>query len=127
MRTRLRPGRSALWKVFGSLRRGGLRDRRHRSYWASCAARPERRPRCWHRRSGKRFCWRRDGRSRSAGRRSRKALDLFTNETTREEFRKLYPVIVDIVTFPEFIESEFSRGEVSKGKKLGKLRAAKAL
>lgn len=56
-----------------------------------------------------------------------KALDLFTNESTRDEFRKLYPVIADIVTFPEFIESEFSRGDVSKGKKLGKLRAAKTL
>jgi hypothetical protein len=56
-----------------------------------------------------------------------KALDLFTNETTREEFRKLYDVVGDIITLPEFIQSEFSRGDSVKGRKFGKARAVKTL
>jgi len=56
-----------------------------------------------------------------------KALDLFTNESTRDEFRKLYDVVGDIITLPEFIQSEFSRGDSVKGRKFGKLRAVKAL
>ncbi len=58
---------------------------------------------------------------RSKGR----ALDLFTNNEA--EFRRLYPVAVDIITFPEFIESEFSRGDSVKGKRFGGLRAVKTL
>ena len=56
-----------------------------------------------------------------------KALDLFTNETTREEFRKLYDVVGDIITLPEFVQSEFSRGDSVKGRKFGKVRAVKTL
>jgi hypothetical protein len=56
-----------------------------------------------------------------------KALDLFTNEDSRDEFRKLYSVIGDIITLPEFIQSEFSRGEAIKGKRFGGLRAVKTL
>ncbi len=56
-----------------------------------------------------------------------KALDLFTNETSRDEFRKLYDVIGDIITLPEFVQSEFSRGESVKGRKFGKVRAVKTL
>ncbi len=56
-----------------------------------------------------------------------KALDLFTNETSRDEFRKLYDVVGDIITLPEFIQSEFSRGESVKGRKFGKVRAVKTL
>jgi NTP pyrophosphatase (non-canonical NTP hydrolase) len=56
-----------------------------------------------------------------------KALDLFTNETTREEFRKLYDVVADIITLPEFIQSEFSRGDSIKNRKFGKVRAVKTL
>ena len=56
-----------------------------------------------------------------------KALDLFTNEATRDEFRKLYGVVNDVVTLPEFIQSEFSRGESLKGRKFGKMKAVKTL
>ena len=38
----------------------------------------------------------------------------------------MYDVIVDIVTLPEFIQSEFSHAE-SKGRKFGALRAVKKL
>jgi len=56
-----------------------------------------------------------------------KALDLYATEGTRVEFRKLYPIVCDIVTLPEFIESEFSVGDAVKNKKFGKLRAVKSL
>lgn len=56
-----------------------------------------------------------------------KALDLFTNETTRTEFHKLYDVAVDVITLPEFIQSEFSKGDAVKGRKFGKMRAVKSL
>jgi hypothetical protein len=55
-----------------------------------------------------------------------KALDLYTNEATHDEFRKLYDVAGDIVMLPEFIQSEFSR-DTGKGRKFGKLRAVKTL
>jgi hypothetical protein len=50
-----------------------------------------------------------------------KALDMFTTEG--DEFRKLYDVVVDLLTLPEFIQSEFSRGDSVKGGRFGKLRA----
>jgi len=56
-----------------------------------------------------------------------KALDLYTSDATRPEFRKLYGVIADVVTFPEFIQSHFSQGDVLKGKRFGGLRAVKTL
>jgi hypothetical protein len=56
-----------------------------------------------------------------------KALDLYTNDATRPEFRKLYGVIRDVVTLPEFIQSQFSQGDVLKGKRFGGLRAVKTL
>lgn len=56
-----------------------------------------------------------------------KALDLYTNETTHEEFLKLYDVAADAFTLPEFIQSEFSKGDAVKGRKFGKLRAVKPL
>ena len=56
-----------------------------------------------------------------------KALDLFTNDTTRPEFEKLYGVARDIITLPEYIQSEFSRGGAIKGKRFGGLRAVKNL
>ncbi len=46
-----------------------------------------------------------------------KALDLYTNDTSREEFRKLYDVAADVVTLPEFIQSEFSKGDAVKGRR----------
>jgi hypothetical protein len=56
-----------------------------------------------------------------------KALDLYTNDTTHDDFRKLYDVAADVITLPEFIQSEFSKGEAVKGRKFGKIRAVKTL
>jgi AIPR protein len=56
-----------------------------------------------------------------------KALDLYTNDATHDEFRKLYDVAADVVTLPEFIQSEFSKGDAIKGRKPGKVRAVKML
>jgi len=55
-----------------------------------------------------------------------KALDLFTNETTRDEFRKLYDVVGDIITLPEYVQSQFSQGDAVKGRRFGKLKAEDA-
>ncbi|MGC9948981.1 MAG: AIPR family protein [Bryobacteraceae bacterium] len=54
-----------------------------------------------------------------------KALDMFTTEGN--EFRKLYDVVVDVIALPEFIQSEFSRGDSVKGRRFGKLRAVRTL
>jgi hypothetical protein len=56
-----------------------------------------------------------------------KAIDLYTSESTRPEFRKLYGVIRDVVTMPEFIQSQFSQDDLVKGKRFGGLRAVKTL
>ncbi len=56
-----------------------------------------------------------------------KALDLFTSDETREEFRKLYSVLTDVITLPEFLQAEFGEGEAIKGKRFGGLRAVKTL
>jgi hypothetical protein len=56
-----------------------------------------------------------------------KALDLYTNESTKNEFKKLFDVVRDVITFPEFIQSEFSQGASVKGKRFGGLRAVKTL
>ena len=56
-----------------------------------------------------------------------KALDLYTNEASREEFRKLYDVARDVVTLPEYVQSQFSLGDAVKGRKFGKMRAVKTL
>jgi AIPR protein len=56
-----------------------------------------------------------------------KALDLFTNDATRPEFEKLYGVIRDVITLPEFVQSQFSRGSATQGKRFGGLRAVKTL
>jgi hypothetical protein len=55
-----------------------------------------------------------------------KALDLYTNETSHGEFTKLYDVAADVITLPEFIQSEFSK-DTGKGRKFGKLRGVKTL
>ena len=44
----------------------------------------------------------------------------------REEFRRLYDVVRDVATLPEYIQSEFSRGEVVKGRKFGKMTGSQA-
>jgi hypothetical protein len=55
-----------------------------------------------------------------------KALDLYTNEASHGEFTKLYDVAADVITLPEFIQSEFSK-DTGKGRKFGKLRGVKTL
>jgi hypothetical protein len=55
-----------------------------------------------------------------------KALELFTADASSPEFERLYDVIVDLVTLPEFIQSEFSHAE-TKGRKFGNLRAVTKL
>jgi len=56
-----------------------------------------------------------------------KALELYTSEETRAEFRRLYGVIGDVVTFPEFIQSELSKGALVKRRSLAQLKAVKVL
>lgn len=46
-----------------------------------------------------------------------KALKMFTNEESRGEFKELYPVIADIITLPEYIESQLSAMIVFNKKK----------
>jgi hypothetical protein len=42
------------------------------------------------------------------------------------EFKNLYDVAADVVSLPEFIQSEFSK-DTGKGRKFGKLRGVKTL
>lgn len=56
-----------------------------------------------------------------------KALELYTSDATRAEFRKLYPVIKDVITFPEYIQSVLSEGEVVQRKSFSRLRVVKVL
>lgn len=51
-----------------------------------------------------------------------KALQLFINDEAGE-FKKLYPIIKDVVTFPEFIQSTLS--DYIEGRKLGKVKGVK--
>jgi hypothetical protein len=56
-----------------------------------------------------------------------KALRLFTDDETKREFEALYDIIADIITLPEYIQSEFSTGKLLKKRKLGKLRPVRTL
>ena len=56
-----------------------------------------------------------------------KALELYTSDTTRAEFRKLYDVVYDIVTFPEFIQAELSRGGHIQRRSVARLKSVKPL
>jgi hypothetical protein len=56
-----------------------------------------------------------------------KALGLYVNETSSMEFRRLYSVINDVVTLPEYIQHQLSQGGVIENKKLGKVRGVKVL
>jgi hypothetical protein len=56
-----------------------------------------------------------------------KALELFTNDATRPEFRKLYSVIKDVITLPEYIQSLLSEGDVVPRRSFSNLRAVKVL
>jgi hypothetical protein len=51
-----------------------------------------------------------------------KALQLFINDEVGE-FKKLYPIIKDVITFPEFIQSSLS--DNIEGRKLGKVKGVK--
>jgi hypothetical protein len=56
-----------------------------------------------------------------------KALELYTGEATRPEFRKLFPVIKDVITLPEYIQSVYSGGDVVPLRGFSNLRAVKKL
>jgi hypothetical protein len=55
-----------------------------------------------------------------------KALELYTADSSQREFFKLFNVIKDVITLPEFIESRFSDGQVDR-RSLGQLRAVRRL
>jgi hypothetical protein len=56
-----------------------------------------------------------------------KALGLYVNESSCVEFRRLYSVIKEVVTLPEYIQHELSQGGVTENKKLGNVRGVKVL
>jgi hypothetical protein len=56
-----------------------------------------------------------------------KALALYGNPESRREFTLLFDVISDIITLPEYIQSQFSTGELLQGRKLGKLEGVRKL
>jgi AIPR protein len=56
-----------------------------------------------------------------------KALGLYITEQSRTEFRRLYGLINEIVTLPEYIQSQLSQGEGIERMKLGKVRGVKTL
>jgi hypothetical protein len=56
-----------------------------------------------------------------------KALDLYTNDATRPEFQQLYGVIKDVITLPEYIQSQFSQGQWISAKSFGRLRCVKPI
>lgn len=55
-----------------------------------------------------------------------KALEMYMDTETRERLQKLYPLVIDLITLPEYLESEFSRGIVP-GRKLGNLKGVRKL
>lgn len=56
-----------------------------------------------------------------------KALGLYVNESSCVEFRRLYSVIKDVVTLPEYIQHQLSQGGVIENKKLGNVRRVRVL
>lgn len=56
-----------------------------------------------------------------------KALDLYANDTSCVEFRRLYSVITDVITLPEYIQHQLSQGGVIENKKLGKMRGVRTI
>ena len=56
-----------------------------------------------------------------------KALGLYVNEASSVEFRRLYSVINEVVTLPEYIQHQLSQGGVIENKKLGRVRGVKVL
>lgn len=56
-----------------------------------------------------------------------KALELYTGDGTRSEFERLYGVIKDVITLPEYIQSQLSTGDVVPAKSFGRLRCVKPI
>lgn len=57
-----------------------------------------------------------------------KARRLYTNSETHSEFQPLMgSVLKDVLTLPEFIQAEFSRGHIVNGRKFGRLKSVKPL
>jgi hypothetical protein len=56
-----------------------------------------------------------------------KALDLYIDQESRVEFRRLYDVIYDVVTFPEYIQASLSAGELVPLRSFARLRAVTGL
>ena len=52
-----------------------------------------------------------------------KALELF--KANQDEFQKLYDVIVDVITLPEYMQAQFSRGSIVSGRSFGRLNVVK--
>jgi len=70
--------------------------------------------------------WNKDGVLPTSIYRSRgKILGMFVNDDTHSEFVELYDVIGDIITLPEYLQSQFSMGGILRGKKMGRLKVAK--
>jgi len=55
-----------------------------------------------------------------------KGLELYINEHSRGEFRRLYDVVYDVVTFSEFIQATLSKGDLVPLRSFGRLRAVSA-
>ncbi len=51
-----------------------------------------------------------------------KALKLYTNEDTRSEFKRLEKVVTDVITLPEYIQSEFSKGDAIPDRNINRLK-----
>lgn len=56
-----------------------------------------------------------------------RALQLYRDDETRKEFKMLADVLHECILLPEFIQSQFSTGDVLKGRKLGKLNGVRKL
>ena len=56
-----------------------------------------------------------------------KALELYANEATRREFFRLFDVIREVITLPEYIQSELGKGDFADRRSLGKLRSVRPL
>ena len=56
-----------------------------------------------------------------------KALALFKDPGRRSEFQRLYDVVLDIITLPEFIQAELGSGKILQGRKFGKSKLVKPL
>ena len=56
-----------------------------------------------------------------------KALQLFVSETSDPDFKRLFPVIKDVVTLPEYIEANLPSLLEGSGRRVGKVKGVKKL